>query len=295
MSASKFLRILGVTATLQMSGLAQANDIWRSTDAAISQHQATIWSCGSVPNEGRSEVAFRQRIIAIARSAARGGLEGAQRSGCKPWTYIKNGPGHSTSVYEKLGSPIFSANGSAFIPTYLVEANAQATGYNFGAVVVLSKATQTRPPALIPYSRPKGATLDEVMSAREKVGLRPLLKLADVQFPATIRSRDAATQFARMSYPGITDPVGGYFICPSRAVTSSILDTARNLPAMGQSDAILGKIRRKCRAGLSILRTVNAWDMVRDKENDFEGAWFAVTAVANGKPVEVLSTWYIVE
>lgn len=282
-------------ATLQMSGIAQANDIWHSADAAISQRQAIIWSCGSVPSEGRSEVAFRQRIIAVARSAARLGLDGVQRSGCKPMSYTKNGPGHSTSVVEKLGSPIFSAAGSAFIPTYLVEANAQATGYNFGAVVILSKATQARPPALIPYSRPKGASIDDVMDAQKRVGRRPLLKFADVLFPATTRSRDAATQFARMSYPGIADPVGGYFICPSRAVTSSILDGARNLPAMGQSDAILGKVQGKCRAGLSILRTVNAWDMVRDKENQLEGAWFAVTAVANGKPVEVLSTWYIVE
>lgn len=143
-----------------------------------------------------------------------------------------------------------------------------------------------------PKAGPTEASMDEVMSARPRIGKSPLRTFPGVSFPATASARSAASQFARMAFPGMTDPHSGYSICPDRATSKSILDAARKGPSDQLTDIVSELSLRKCRTGLAILRTVGAWDVEIETDNQSEGGWFAVTAIENGQPVEVLQRWF---
>jgi hypothetical protein len=90
----------------------------------------------------------------------------------------------------------------------------------------------------------------------------------------------------------MTDPQGGFSICPDRATSKAILDDARKATPMLLTETVASLSRKKCHDGRTILHTIGAWDMVIETVNQAEGGWFAVTAIENGKPVEVLQRWF---
>lgn len=273
---------------------AHAETLWNVADAAISQHQASIWDCGNLPSVGEPASAFHRRLAATAKIGASRGRAAIGRFGCTLLSYSMNGPGHAISILEMVGSPTYSPEGDAFIPAILTSLNGGSTGYNFAAIVVVSKSTLSRPPRLIAYSAPD-VSMDEVTEARELIGKHPIPIFPGVTFPSSPEARRAAAVFARMSFPGMTDPQAGFFICPDRLTSASILTVSRKVKPSQLVSTVVDHALAKCHAGKRILRTIGAWDFVSDSENLYQGGWFAVTAVADGKPVEVLQSWYLMD
>lgn len=275
-----------------MQGLAHARSTEDTANAAISRHQARIWHCGEAFGPHGQPTMARQRLAQVSRNAAAQGPGAITGAGCRAFTYTRDQPGHSTSILETIGPASSAADGTLYLPVFLVESNTQATGYNFEAIVALSPATTARPPARIAWQPATTLSPTDVMRAEEAYGPHPLGNYPGVAWPQTPESQHAAATFARMSHRSITDPTTGYVICPDRATSQALLSAGRRARPMMLAETVAGLAQQKCRRGRVVLPTVGAWDMVIDTANQMEGGWFAVTAVENGKPVEVLGSWW---
>jgi hypothetical protein len=81
-------------------------------------------------------------------------------------------------------------------------------------------------------AEPQAASMEEVIKTQETSGNTPLNEFSGVSFPNTVETRRAAAEFNRMSHSGMTDPQGGFSICPDRATSKAILDDARKATPM---------------------------------------------------------------